>query len=379
MAKYGPYLEVIGPAARVIAQVHSLKLKVQAVHPLVQSATSADQLHLHHTFLRNAIDEAKSVGVQLAPDADNMHSVRLVTALAESMEWAELARVLSVGLEGKEESTVAEIRSRGILHATESIMRSPVVVGDSTVQKQNMVGLEKLSRLQSLLEEISKSDDLQKGQSLEALRSELGHLGTFVKETIEQGTDLTRDVKEVECARTILTAKNSVLKLVDQLTSLTPEELLQKDGKVTLPDQSKWADLASKTNIVTASASAPFQEKCADKIAKINGKQKSLAHGLLRSLIQAIAISHPKALAAMDSVLRCYSNWSAKVDWSSHVLALQAVVDANLRLLLSFDVKGVWGGEAGASFEKEIERMMNLFQVCLTAGHWMLLGWGFKT
>lgn len=211
MAKYGPYLEVIGPAARVIAQVHSLKLKVQAVHPLVQSATSADQLHLHHTFLRNAIDEAKSVGVQLAPDADNMHSVRLVTALAESMEWAELARVLSVGLEGKEESTVAEIRSRGILHATESIMRSPVVVGDSTVQKQNMVGLEKLSRLQSLLEEISKSDDLQKGQSLEALRSELGHLGTFVKETIEQGTDLTRDVKEVECARTILTAKNSVL------------------------------------------------------------------------------------------------------------------------------------------------------------------------
>ena len=199
----------------VVNLLRSLKGKVCACIPLVQSLVATQGEHFHHIFLQQALQNARASGVVVTSAIDDLLSVRHITALAEAMDWKQL--VLTLEETYVKSSNVHELRHQGLVHALEYTMRSPVGnQGDSSepAEKKNAIGKQRILMIKSLIEEAHGHQKLWSSDQLNKLRDEFQHLQVIIEFTIGSldGTcNLDPVLANIEISRTVLVAKTSSL------------------------------------------------------------------------------------------------------------------------------------------------------------------------
>ena len=152
------------------------------------------------------------------------------------------------------------------------------------------------------------------------------------------------------------------------------QDLLPQTGGTALqfPDQGKWAEVASKTNMITSSASPALVEKLAGNLDAVRKKQLALAEVLGSACIQAVHIGFPEADMALKHVLLCYElgDKDPESPWFTIASHLQKVSEMNLSLVMGFDVQGVLGADIGKAFSSQMQEMQMLFQASSFAADW---------
>ena len=200
----------------VVNLLRSLKAKVSACLPLVQSLVATQGEHFHHVFLQQALQTARASGVVVTSAIDDLLSVRHITALAEAMDWKQL--VLTLEESYVKSANIHELRQQGLVHALEYNMRRPVgnqADSDEPAEKRNAIGKQRIMQIKSLIEEAHGHQALWSSDQLNKLREEFQHLLVIVEFTIGclEGT-CTLDsalTSTIESSRTVLAAKASTL------------------------------------------------------------------------------------------------------------------------------------------------------------------------
>lgn len=164
------------------------------------------------------------------------------------------------------------------------------------------------------------------------------------------------------------------------LTEPSPDDIVQEGGaSMTFPEHVKWAEVASKTSIVTTGSSAALANQLQDKIFQVRGRQRKLASVFQEAVIKSIHMNIPEANAALHDVLFCCEVLgkqakepkSKAVDWQAHSTTLQKLSEINHRLLFGFDLMGTLGAEIGKIFFGELERMFKFFNICSVMADWL--------
>ena len=202
----------------VVSTLRDIKLKLSACIPLVQSLSATQGEFFHHAYLQSSISQARAAGVVASTAIDCLMGVRHISALAEAMDWVQLSTALTDGLvsSGKDEANA--LRQEGLVHAVEFIMRgsvgNPSETSEEAVAKRTSIGLEKIKHMRSLLDQVLPKD-LWSTEQLEKLRQELEQLSVllkFAEEALSGPQSWSgQAIRDVESARTIVTAKGSVL------------------------------------------------------------------------------------------------------------------------------------------------------------------------
>ena len=201
-----------------MSQLRTLQKRLSAAVNLVASLIASQGDSFHHSFLSASLDAARAAGIVVTNSIDSLLAVRMVTSLAEAMEWTQLANKLAGGLVHNVGDKANEIRSKAIVHAVEFILRPAVGAPSDTPEHRLQVGL---ARIEDILKMISTLRDAQELWSMDCLSElcvELGHLETiasFAKNSLsgvtKPGLPRESDVQQVETARTVLLSKNSKL------------------------------------------------------------------------------------------------------------------------------------------------------------------------
>lgn len=158
------------------------------------------------------------------------------------------------------------------------------------------------------------------------------------------------------------------------LTLPTVDHLVQRDGTIIFSDHVKWAEVASKVNMVIASpTSKALKAQFDEKISKIHSQQEQLSSRFMSALLKGLHISNPAASNALAAVLRCGNAPPEGFDWAACQSGLQKLSDTNLRLLIQFDVHGALGSEGGKAFLAQLETLGTLFQLCSQVSEWLTL------
>lgn len=193
--------------------LREMKAKLSASLPLVHSLVATQGDHFHHSFLQSAIQQARAAGIQVTSGVDNLLAVRRITALADAGDWTQFV----IELRDSSGDHVHELREAGILHALESLMRSPIGTSDpnESVDTRNSIGLEKIDHIQAFLQQIFSAEALWSSESLSRMKSDLEGFKTvldFTKDAVlETGELNTTRVQEIEKARTMISAKGCKL------------------------------------------------------------------------------------------------------------------------------------------------------------------------
>lgn len=168
---------------------------------------------------------------------------------------------------------------------------------------------------------------------------------------------------------------------MDALAVPDIDQLLQQDGSLQLADSSKWAEAASKVNmILNLQTSEDLAQTLPDvpaKLEKIQQKQVQLGKNTLAALMKMLQQVLPKAIESVAAVLLCQNMDLVNVnsaEWVARADEIQKLVDINLTLRISFDVLGVLGAAVGKNFKDQIEHMTKLFSVCAAMALWMIHG-----
>lgn len=166
--------------------------------------------------------------------------------------------------------------------------------------------------------------------------------------------------------------------MVNVLTMPKVDDLMKECGTgIFFPDHVKWAEIASKTNIIFTTATPALKNQMEDKIVAVQNLQGGLSEVLQKAFIRALHKSVLEAQNAMKSVLQCHELLVAaapkpKIDWQAHSQCLQKVLNMNFRILIGFDIQGVLGTDCGKHFLHQIDRTTRLFEACCLAADWMI-------
>lgn len=161
------------------------------------------------------------------------------------------------------------------------------------------------------------------------------------------------------------------LDISKELTLPTVDELIQPDGRISLSDNLKWAEVAAKINVARHSTSEQFQAQISSKVTSVSEKQEKLATVVFDAIQKVLLDSTPQANEAMNAAL---ASFVAQVhDWPSSVATLTKLSEMNLRKWISFDVPGILGPESGKVLARQLDRMTETFAVCASGAEWMKL------
>ena len=134
---------------KIVNLLRTLKGKLLAVVPLVQSLSSTEGERFQHSFLRSALAAAREAGVAVTNAVDEVLAVREVTMLAEAMEWDRFVHVLQTGLTALSPESAKQLRWHACVHAVESIMRPPLGQPSAQEDEAQEVRLTRCKRVQA--------------------------------------------------------------------------------------------------------------------------------------------------------------------------------------------------------------------------------------
>ena len=146
----------------------------------------------------------------------------------------------------------------------------------------------------------------------------------------------------------------------------TADVMVQPDGTIRFGENSEWAQVASKINMASASASQAFLTEIEDKLKEVSQKQRGLAVALMEALVKALHVAVPEAATLFASV------FGLQKPAPSCQATAQKLADMNLRNLLQFDVGAALGPEYGKLFQSELARMTQMFQTIAVLLEWMM-------
>ena len=199
---------------KVVAALRSLKMKLSAALPLIQSLTATKGEMMHHSALENALQSVKMAGIKTTSALDDMLAVRHVTALAESQDWDSLFSKLTDGLEALADTSKTQVVSGGCVHAIETIMRPCLAEGDEVqTDAKHSVAAARCSTLVEFVQRMQKSPLWQR-DDIKNLCDCLHHLEgvcAFAVSEVEGHCRTSERIKEVEAGRAILFRKESPL------------------------------------------------------------------------------------------------------------------------------------------------------------------------
>ena len=201
---------------KVVSSLRSLKLKLSAVLPLVQSLMATKGDKMHHTFLEAGLKQARAADVKVVSAIDDVLAVRHVTALAESQDWENLCSKIADGLSNLTAQSQIQVASGGCVHAIEAVMRPPLAdSGDVSKEAKDDVAVARCLQIAELVSYLRGTGQrLWNKSDFTTLCTCLHHLECvcrFAEREIQRSSMTSEEIKEVEAARAILFRKESPL------------------------------------------------------------------------------------------------------------------------------------------------------------------------
>lgn len=159
--------------------------------------------------------------------------------------------------------------------------------------------------------------------------------------------------------------------LRDTLQVPDVDSFLKTPGVVQFPEMQKWADLATKLNMLVASATQDFQGAYSEDILKVRHKQHAIGKVLMKAILRTLITKENDH--AINAVLS--GSKLSKDQWSGHMDVLTKLANmTTLKSVFAFDYAQVLGTSETKVFDlKVLTRISRLFGLCLKMAEWLKL------